>query len=337
MLAATDAGIWIATDVDESELPPWRFFVVAPFLAARREVEERMIAFRAHEGQAWLAQLVESEAFPRFLDTGTLPDTEHAPTLDSLREPVRSYIAAVALLGTRIRLDVVSAFFRQLMFGSVADELTVDGITSIDDGHLVFSSDAIRVAAKNLIPSSSRPTLCRVAADVVVETTGDLTGAAALLIDAGDARAASALLEQVTFVSNDKALWLLRAMPRQALTPKLAQTLASALIDNGRYRDARDVVLVLTADARELLLARIERRTGDYGPALARLDRIASRTFDHDILRAELLYLESRYDDMRHALAACTARERRGRCSPRLPRRIAGARNGRGERSCEQC
>ncbi len=306
MLAATDAGIWIAADFGESDLPPTRFFVVAPFLAARREIEERMVALGASEGRTWLAQLVESEAFPRFLDTGTLPDAEHAPTLDSLREPLRSYIAALALLGTRIRLDVASSFFRQLMFGGVADELTVDGITSIDDGHLVFASDTIRVAAKNLIPSSSRPTLCRVAADVVVETTGDLTGAAALLVDAGDARAAAALLERVTFVSNDKALSLLRAMPRQALTPKLAQTLASALIDSGRYRDARDVVLVLTGDARELLLARIERRTGDYGPALARLERIASRTFDHDVLRAELLYLESRYDDMRDALAACT-------------------------------
>lgn len=305
MLAATDAGIWIAADAGESDLPPGRFFVVAPFLAARREVEERMLLLGAPAGRAWLAQLVESDAFPRFLDTGTLPDGEHAPTLDSLREPVRSYIAAVALLGTRIRLDVAAAFFRQLMFGSVTDELTVDGITSIENGHLVFSSDAVRAAAKNLIPPSSRPTLCRVAAGVVAETAGDLTGAAALLVDAGDARAASALLERVTFVSNDQALSLLRAIPRQGLTPKLAQTLASALIDSGRYRDARDVVLVLTDDARELLLARIERRTGDYGPALARLERIPSRTFDHEVLRAELLYLQSRYDDMRHALAAC--------------------------------
>ena len=306
MLAATDVGIWIAADGDEAEFPPGRYFVVAPFIAARREVKDRMAALGPTEGRIWLGQFVESEAFPRFLDTGALPEPELAPTLDSLREPIRSYIAAVALLGTRIRLDLVSAFFRQLMFGSVAGELTVDGITSIDGDHLVFSSDAIRVAAKNLIPSSSRPTLCRVAADVVVETTGDLTDAAALLIDAGDARAASVLLERVAFVSNDKALALLRAMPRQSLTPKLAQTLASSLIDSGRYRDARDFVLVLTSDARELLLAQIERRTGDYGPALARLERIASRTFDHDVLRAELLYLENRYDDMRHALASCT-------------------------------
>jgi DNA-binding NtrC family response regulator/tetratricopeptide (TPR) repeat protein len=305
MLAATDAGIWIVSDGDESELPPSRFFVVAPFLAARRDVEERIAELAAPDRQPWLAHFVESDAFPRFLDTGTLPESERASFVSSLREPARSYIAALALLGTRIRLDVASAFFRQLMFGGVADELAIDGITSIDDGHLVFSSEATRVAAKNLIPASSRATLCRVAADVIVETAGDRMGAAALLIDAGDARAAATLLDDVTFAANDNALRLLQSMPRQALTPTLAKTLASSLIDNGRYRDARDVVLLLTGDVRELLLARIERRTGDYGPALSRLERIATRTFDHDVLRAELFHLVNRYDDMRAALAAC--------------------------------
>ncbi|MEA2239799.1 MAG: two-component system, NtrC family, response regulator AtoC [Thermoanaerobaculia bacterium] len=306
MLAANDAGIWIINCSDESDLPPSRHFVVAPFLAARREVEDRLATLSVSEGGAWLTQFAASEAFPRFLDTGTLPEGGRASSLGSLREPARSYIAALALLGTRVRLDVASAFFRQLMFGDVADELAVDGITTIDDGHLVFSSEATRAAAKNLIPSSSRPTLCRVAADVIVETSGDLPGAAALLIDAGDPRAAAALLEQVSFAGNDSALLLLQSMPRQALTPVLAETLASSLIDRGRYRDARDIVLLLSGDVRELLLARIERRIGDYSPALARLERMAP-SFDRDILRLEIFYLENRYDDMRAALPVCAA------------------------------
>ncbi|MEA2162671.1 MAG: two-component system, NtrC family, response regulator AtoC [Thermoanaerobaculia bacterium] len=306
MLAATETGVWIVDDGDEPELPRSRFFVVAPSLAARREVDERISALGADEGRSWLAGFVESDAFLRFLDTSVLPEAEHGPVLNTLREPARSYIAALALLGSRIRLDVAAAFFRQLMFGGVTDELAIDGITSLDDGHLVFASDAIRVAAKKLIPASSRPTLSRVAADVIAETAGDLPAAAALLLDAGDARAAATLLDRASF-ANGKDLLLLQSLPRAALTPKLAQTLASALIDHGRYRDARDVVSMLTGDARELLLARIERRTGDYASALARLERVEKRTFDRDVLRAELLHLQSRYDEMRIALASCAA------------------------------
>jgi len=293
MLAATDAGIWIAADHGDVDLPATRSFIVAPSLRAAREVEAR----------AQLDAFVESDAFPRFLDSGTLPFDEEVPALASLREPLRSYIAAIALLGTRARLDVAAAFFRQLMFGEAVEGLVVDGITSIEDGQLVFASDGVRRASARLIPPSSQATLGRVAADVLAET-GDFAVSGSLLIDAGDARAAAVMLERAT---PHDALPVLRTMPRHALTPKLAEILASALIDAGRYRDARDAAQIVTGDARELLLARIERRTGDYGPALTRLDRITSRTFEASILRADLLYIDSRYDEMRAALAECTA------------------------------
>jgi DNA-binding NtrC family response regulator len=296
MLEAAGAGVWIAADRGEVDLPPSRFFVIAPFLSARREAEGRI------ENRAWIEAFIESEAFPRFLDAGTLPTDENIPALASLREPLRSYIAAIALLGTRTRLDVAAAFFRQLMFGEGVEDLVVAGVTSIDDGHLVFSSDNARNAARRLIPPSSQPTLCRVAANVLLETTGDLGAAASLLIDAGDPRSAATLLERA---SSSEALPVLRNLPHHALTPALAETLSRALIEGGRYRDAREVAQIVTGDARELLLARIERRMGDYGPALARLDRIAARPFEAELLRAGLLYLESRYDDMRAALAAC--------------------------------
>ena len=292
MLAATGAGIWIAADRGDVDLPATRSFIVAPSLRAAREVE----------GRAQLEAFVESDDFPRFLDSGTLPFDDEVPALASLREPLRSYIAAIALLGTRARLDVAAAFFRQLMFGEAVEELVVDGITSIENGQLVFASDGVRRAAARLIPPSSQATLGRVAADVLAET-GDFAASASLLIDAGDARAAAAMLERA---SPHDALPVLRTMPRHALTPKLAEILASALIDAGRYRDARDAAQIVTGDAHELLLARIERRTGDYGPALARLDRIAPRGFDAAILRADLLYIDSRYDEMRVTLAECT-------------------------------
>ena len=296
MLEAACAGVWIAADRGDVDLPPSRYFVVAPFLSARREVEGRI------ENRAWLEAFIESDAFPRFLDTGSLPASEQIPVLASLREPLRSYIAAIALLGVRVCVDVASAFFRQLMFGEGVEDLVVEGVTTIDDNHFVFSSEAVRDAARRLIPASSQPTLCRVAAGVLTETTGDLAAAASLLIDAGDPRGAADLLERT---SPAEALPVLRELPRHALTPTLAEVLARALIDGGRYRDARGAAHIVTGDARALIEARIERRMGDYGPALARLDRMAARPFEAELLRADLFYLESRYDDMRAALDAC--------------------------------
>jgi DNA-binding NtrC family response regulator len=293
MLAATDAGIWIAADRGDVDLPPSRSFVLAPTLSAAREVATRV---------PFIEAFVESDDFPCFLDSGTLPFDDDVPALASLREPLRSYIAAIALLGTRARLDVAAAFFRQLMFGEGVEELVVDGITSIEDGHLVFGSDSVRRAAARLIPASSQATLCGVAAEVLADS-GDFAASASLLIGSGNVRAAAAMLERA---APHDALPVLQTMPRHALTPALAEILASALIDSGRYRDAREIAQIVTGDAHELLFARIERRTGGYAPALARLNRIAVRGFDAAILRADLLYIDSRYDEMRGALAECT-------------------------------
>ncbi len=297
MLVAAGAGVWVSPDHEAVELPPSRFFVVAPSLRARRELEMRI------EGRGWLERFVESDAFPRFLDTGTLPSDDHVPALVSLREPLRSYIAAIALLGARIRCDVAAAFFRQLMFGDRVSDLAVEGIITIADGFLVFASEGIRGAARRLIPASSQATLCRVAADVLLETTEDLPAAAALMLEAGDTRSAAELLERSPVPD---ALPVLRTMPRHALTPTLASTLTMALIDAGQYRDARDLAHLVTGDAGEFLLARIERRVGDYATAHMRLDRMTSRSFGADILRADLAYLEGRYDEMAAALGACS-------------------------------
>ncbi|HEX7679087.1 MAG TPA: sigma 54-interacting transcriptional regulator [Thermoanaerobaculia bacterium] len=296
MLEAAGAGVWIAPDRGDVDLPPSRYFVVAPFLSAQREVEARI------ENRAWLESFIESDALSRFLDTGELPTGDHMPVLASLREPLRSYIAAIALLGTRVRVDVASAFFRKLMFGEGVEDLVVEGVTTIDDDHFVFSSEAVRDAARRLIPASSQPTLCGVAAEVLTEATGDLAAAASLLIDAGNPRGAADLLERT---SPSEALPVLRDLPRHALTPKLAEMLARALIEGGRYRDARGAAHIVTGDARALIEAHIERRMGDYGPALARLNRMAVRPLEAELLRADLFYLESRYDDMRAALDAC--------------------------------
>jgi two-component system NtrC family response regulator len=280
MLAATAAGVWITVDRANADLPLARPFVVSPYLAAARELAGR--------DRAWIADFVHSDAFARFLDRGEIPPDAVQLSLDNLREPQRSYLAALALLGPDAPRELAAAFLRELSFDAV-----------LDDSMLALRDEATCEAARSLLPAASRPALCRIAA-VCAETTGDLLRAARLRVDAGDSAEAARLFEQVTFESAEEAVRVLRDVP--ALTPALKRTLADALLDCGRYRDAREF-------ADELTLARIERRTGDYAAALARLERL-DRSADAELLRAELLFLTGRYDDVRGALARCPTDER---------------------------
>ena len=104
---------------------------------------------------------------------------------------------------------------------------------------------------------------------------------------------------------------MLRHAPRALLAeqPQLAARYARALVDAGRYRDAREVAPLLEGDARELILARCERRTGDYAPALARAERLHGT--DAALLRAQLLSITGRADDAWEVLATCDASDPR--------------------------
>jgi DNA-binding NtrC family response regulator len=274
MLEASDAGIWISDDAG-AELPPARFFVASPVLAARRQMETR--------SRAWIAAFVESPAFARYLVDGTVPPPESE--LPDVGEPLRSYIGAVALLGTRVRRDVAAKFLARLGFAGRIEEL-------FSEEKIVLAS---REAALRSLPQVSRAPLARIAAEVL-EASGDVRGAASALIDAGEASEAAKLLERVKLGGD--AIPVLSAIPRQALTPPLAETLACALIDAGRYRDAREIAALLDGDRRELLLARAERRTGDYATALARLERLAAPSHESELLRAELLLQLGRVDEI---------------------------------------
>ncbi|MEO8034526.1 MAG: sigma 54-interacting transcriptional regulator, partial [Acidobacteriota bacterium] len=143
----------------------------------------------------------------------------------------------------------------------------------------------------------SRPALCRVAAEVAGSEL-----AAALLIEAGDFDAAAALLETATPVQLGTAL---SRAPRSLLAerPALALRYAASLIDEGRYRDAADVAASLNDEERELILARGERRTGDYGPALSRLERLSG--CDALLLRAEILSVTGRSQEAKAVLEQC--------------------------------
>jgi DNA-binding NtrC family response regulator len=253
-------------------LPPMRRFVVAPTLALARAASEIDVA--TNELDDLLLRGVVSRQ--RDFD---------------LPEPVRSYIAVLSLLGNEIPRDAAVRLLREFTDAALED-LVAEGLTSFDGATFRVAADA-----SHLIPATSRAAICRIAADVA-EESGDLRRAAKLVIDAGDFVRATALLEQLAWSGDEIAvLWTL---PRRVLSPTLAKVLTRALIKAARYGDAREIAVLLDEDDRELALAHVERRTGDYGPALSRLGRLTGERAD--ALRAEILSVLRRDDEAAEAV-----------------------------------
>ncbi|HEV2719635.1 MAG TPA: hypothetical protein VG323_06425, partial [Thermoanaerobaculia bacterium] len=237
LFAATGSGVLFMPG--GNDLPESRPFLVSPRLTT------------CTRSRGWLREFVESPAFHAFLDDGVLPPESTA--IDSLREPARSLLPALALLGRRVPRALAARFLGRFFFGGTIDDLAAPGVAHVEDHALVFEADL-----SSLVPAASRESLYRVAAELIEES--------------GDEDA-------------------IRALPRRFLSPKMAERLARALIRAGRYREAREF-------ADEPLLALIERRTGEYVSALARLETIGG----NELLRAELLYLLGRNDE---ALRLC--------------------------------
>jgi len=259
-------------DVDPV-LPPARRFVVAPSLTL---------------AQAAGHIDVQSEELDELLLRGVVAPRRGI----DIAEPVRSYIAVLSLLGEEIPGAIAIRLLRE--FTDIAlEELVVDGVTSFDGTTFRLAKNA-----SHLIPSSSRVAICRIAAKVA-EESGDLVRAAQLLVDAGDVVRATTLLEQVAW--NGSEATVLWSMPRRVLSPNLAKILTRALIKAARYRDAREIAALIDDDDRELALAFIERRTGDYGPALARLERLSGERAD--ALRAEVLSILRRSEEATEAIS----------------------------------
>jgi two-component system response regulator AtoC len=275
LLSRGGHGTWLIPG-EANALPPSRAFLVAPRLSARAALDGVDVE-----------TFVDSPAFAAYLAHGEVPAP--ATPLPTLLEPTRSYLSALALLGTGIPRDLASRFLADFLFHGTLEDLVAAGVTSLEDDNLVFASDAIREQAARLIPAASRPAICRVAA-----THAHGVAAALLWLDAGEPARAAEVLEQSEWTVD-----ALRRIPRSVLTPTLASRYAHLLVDAGRYRDARDV-----APHDELVLARVERRMGDYATALVRLERLPP-SFEVSLLRAEVLRLLDRLADAQNALAKC--------------------------------
>jgi DNA-binding NtrC family response regulator len=272
-------GVWI-TPSDGVPLPASQEFLIAPRLRARSNV-----VHPPHE-------FVKSRSFTAYLTHGEAPQPE--ASFADPGEPTRSYLGALALLGTRIPVEVAQRFLEQFLFHGPLSSLAIPGITSIDQQALSFASDSIREQAARILPASSRPAISRVAA---VESQG--VTAALLWLEAGEPGRGIELLEAVHFSSPFEIVAALRRVSSSLLSPALAARYAHALIDVGRYRDA---CAVLPHD--EFVRARAERRTGHYESALARLAE-DDPSFERQLLRAELLRLLERPAEATATLDIC--------------------------------
>ncbi|HYC59841.1 MAG TPA: sigma 54-interacting transcriptional regulator [Thermoanaerobaculia bacterium] len=281
LLANAKHGTWLIPG-DANGLADARPFLIAPRLAARAALD-----VAPHE-------FVDSPAFAAYLADGDGPPRRAA--LPDLGEPARSYIGALALLGSSTSRAEANSFLGDFLFHGELAELVVDGVTALDETAFAFANEAVREEATRLIPAASRPAICRVAATY---TAG--IRAALLWLDAGNPAAAADVLERTEWASAEETIAALHRVPMSVLTPTLARRFAHALIDCGRYRDARDLGV-----ADEFVLARAERRMGDYATALARLDRVDS-SFETQLLRAELLRLLEREEESSLVLEQSTA------------------------------
>lgn len=289
--SALGSAAWLF-ETTEGEAPKTRWFAVAPRLAARKAIDDHLATTR--DPRPWIETFVESPEYGDYLRTGEVP----APDLfASAGEPKRSYIAALALLGTRIPAATATAFLGQFLFDQPLDELCIAGGTRIDGDEFVFESESVRAVCARHIPPGSGEALRRAAASIA-----DPERAAFLLIDAGETDEGIARLESLAWDDARHATEVLSLVPLSSLSPRLARILGHACVECGRYRDAAGVVPRLDPDDQELLLARCDRRGGDYQTALTRLERIEQPDIDAVILRSELLRLMGEYGAAGRAL-----------------------------------
>ncbi len=296
---------WIFANSD-GECLKTRWFLLASRTVARTAIERHIETIA--DPRPWLEQFAGSDRYAEFLNTGELPPDD---AFSRLAEPKRSYIAALALLGVRVPAGVSARFLKEFLFDQSLEELCVPGVTHMEGGDFCFESEGIRAHCARHISESSRAALCRTAAAAV-----DAERAAFLLIDAGDTAAGLARLESLPWTGAEEIADRLTRVPESALTPRLLHLLGHALVDCGRYRDAARLATRLDVPEGELLLARCDRRAGDYETALARLDRGArcgtapaagsfssAGSFASSILRCEILRVALRFADAMAVLA----------------------------------
>jgi DNA-binding NtrC family response regulator/tetratricopeptide (TPR) repeat protein len=278
-----------------------RWFLVSQSVVARRELELAMEGLAQKERSAWVSGFVGSAAWGQFLDEGTLPVAAGVPGLAGLREPRRSYLAALAMAGDSIEANVAREILARLECNLPLEEITEAPYATIE-GERVRFAGSLRRQLIDSMSQSTRHAIAQVAAPIV-ESSGNALQAARVLLAAGADRDAAVILEQRVDWSA-AAPDALEAIPRDIVrsSPALSLRLADRFIRAGRLADGGDLAQFCGRDDAKLLLARVDRRRGNYAAALIQLRAIEQMSAESLLLEGEIRRLESDYDDARLAL-----------------------------------
>jgi DNA-binding NtrC family response regulator/tetratricopeptide (TPR) repeat protein len=267
-----------------------RVFVVSPRLSWRKTFERVASKIGEAELDRWLDDFTGSEELARFLTTGSPPGSE----AEGLDEPVRSYLAALALAGPRVSIQAAARFLEPLGWARPPEELLVPGIARLEGEAIVFADDSALRSLRRLVPEPSRAALCRLAAErLAVEASARWT----LLLQAGEEEAAERLLAQLDRIDEETAESIIEVIDdlRPSTRNGSARMLhVELLLRAGRYARAASQAARLPDPACSIALARIARRQGRYAEAIALLEKVPAdgRTSATELLAAELARLE---------------------------------------------
>ncbi|MFA6957838.1 MAG: sigma 54-interacting transcriptional regulator [Thermoanaerobaculia bacterium] len=295
-----------------SSLEPLAAAPTASFVVAARTRDFSALAdriSRTADGSAAAAieSLVSNDrAYSAFLDDGIVPELSGAPATGRLTEPARSYLAAIALLGSAPPLASVEALLTRVGASLPVESLVRDAVCSIAKGRLLFESEETRRRLVALLPDGSRSSLARIAAEVA---DTDPLRRATLLIAAGAPEEADLTSIPITGIEAGDVIAALGEFGAESLSraPGACALLAEALIRCGRYRDARPYAGAAASPDGAIALARIERRLGHYAAAVAHLETIEKPGFDAVLLAGELERLRGRHEHAAAFFSRCDA------------------------------
>ncbi|HVT02975.1 MAG TPA: sigma 54-interacting transcriptional regulator [Thermoanaerobaculia bacterium] len=291
---------------EASSLVDSRLFAISPTVRDLRSLQKNVSKLSSSSLKAWLEVFLSSPDLDRFLRHGSLPSSGEPDT--PLQEPLRSYLSALAVLGNSVATPVATRFLANIgcrlplsaLPGSIID-LSGDRVTFV-------SREVQRQLARSLAEHSARA-LVEMAAPIF-EESGDLISAARLLLNWGQSSRAQTLLDRIDWESlDDESLMNLLGAAQTAqiaLLPMAGPRFARGLLSRGRYREGKLLAAELPSPTGEVLMARFDRRTGDYEASLSRLMSIDPlyRCIDSHLLEAELHRLRGDYEASGRALDA---------------------------------
>jgi two-component system, NtrC family, response regulator AtoC len=300
-LVAGDPPAMLGSAGPFERVPGRRVFIVAPRLSWRRAFERAASRIGETAMGQWLEDFARSEDLARFLVTGSPP----AGDAEGIEEPMRSYLAALALAGPRIPIQSATKFLEPLGWGRPPEELLVEGIAGVEEDAIVFTDDSALRSLRRVVPESARPALCRLAAERLL-----LDGAAKwmLLLQAGEEEAAEQLLAQLDRIDEKTGESIVESIddskPSSRHGSSRTKLHVELLLRAGRYARAAGQAARLPEPACSVALARIARRQGRYAEAIALLEKVPAdgRTPATELLAAELARLEGDHDGARRHL-----------------------------------